>query len=176
MRRDRINKFLKAFVIVGGGMLALLVVLLVAIWIALEILLVGKEHPSDAELETLLRTHRPQIDSLVHMIEADKMEVVADDWIRPDSVLSEARRDLYRDLLDRLDVESGVRQYQIPTVELLISTQGLSTGGSAKGLVLHPKDPTPLLPSLDARPPGKNFGQGYKKLWDGWYIFHEWDY
>ncbi|MBK8805044.1 MAG: hypothetical protein IPN71_23815 [Fibrobacteres bacterium] len=175
MDHERINKLLKAFVIVGGGILALLVVVLLAIWIVLRILLVGKDHPSDAQLETLLRTQRPQIDSLVRMIQQDKLTVVADDRIRPDSVLSKERWDLYRGLLDRLEVESGIRQYPTGEVELMISTQGLTTGGSSKSLVFLPKDPTPLLPGLDERPPGINSGFGYKSLWDGWYIFHEWD-
>ncbi len=175
MNRDRINKFLKAFVLIGGGMLAALVFCLLAIWIALRILLVGKEHPSDAQLETLLRTQRTQIDSLVRMIQQDKLTVVADDRIRPDSVLTKERWDLYRGLLDRLEVESGIRQYPTGEVELMISTQGLTTGGSSKSLVLLPKDPTPLLPNLDEPPPGTGSGYGYKKLWDGWYIFYEWD-
>lgn len=175
MPGDRFNKLLKVFTLTLGGMIALLGMVVLAGLVVGRVVMVGKDHPSDAQLEALLRTERPQLDSLVRMIQADHMEVVANDWIRPDSGLSKARWDLYRELFNRLGVESGIRQYQAGTVEFLVSTQGLATGGSTKGIVLHPTDPAPLLPSLDERPPGENHGHGYRTLWDGWYIFHEWD-
>lgn len=175
MPRDRFSKLLKASILSLGGMIALLALVLLAGLLVGHLVMVGKEHPTDAELETLLRTKRPQLDSLVRMIQDDRMEVVASDWIRPESGLSKARWDLYRGLFARLDLESGIRQYQTGTVEFLVSTQGLATGGSSKGIVRHLTVPDPILPSLDERPPGVNTGHGYKKIWDDWYIFYEWD-
>lgn len=175
MSSSRFSDLPKTLTLALSAVLGLMVALFLILWVVARILLVGKDHPSDAELRSLLRDHRTEIDSLVRMIRTDRMDVVADDWIRPDSGMTPERWDLYRELLDRLEVESGIRLYNDTTVELWISTQGLTTGGSSKGLVLRPRDPAPLLEHLDSRPPGKNNGIGYTKLWDGWYICYEWD-
>lgn len=168
-------KTAKVALIVGGSFLAAVAVSGILVLVVLWVVVIGKSHPSDAQLETLLRTQRPLVDSLVGMALHDRVEAVDRTWVRPEGALTPARWNLYRELFDRLDIESGIRQYTPGTIQILFSTQGLATGGSSKGLALHPTDSVNAYPNLDRRPPGTRFGNGYRKLWDGWYIFHDWD-
>jgi len=123
-----------------------------------------------ATLDTLRQMS--SLDSHVNRIAPDFTNLDTDiNWPRPDSLLgfSRARWDEYRRLFKRVGSERGLGRAADGRIYITIKAVGLSLGGESVGYVWCPTPPTPLVPSLDSLPLGKEVR--YQPLTNGWYLF-----
>jgi hypothetical protein len=147
-------------------------------------------HPSDDSLIKNFKTHEADFDMLARMCQEDSNLIrIAPDftwtdksvaWPRPESELgfSRQRWDEYRSLFRKLELKSGILNYQPDLVLFLASTKGLVTGGSMKGYAYSVKAPLLITESLDDyrfKAPIKDINIAYRKLKGNWYLFYETD-
>jgi hypothetical protein len=160
----------------------------------LSVILVGCDpvldlpHPSDDSLIRNFQSHEADFDVLAQMSQQDPNLIrIAPDftwtdksaaWPRPESELgfSNQRWDEYRSLFRKLDLKSGILNYQPDLILFLASTKGLVTGGSSKGYAYSVKEPPLIVESLDDysfKDSKKDINIVYRKLKGNWYLFYE---
>jgi len=142
-------------------------------------------HPPDAALMRTFSDRRDTFEQIVRMAAEDKHLVrVASDftwlvndvsWPRKNVGLTAERWQKYRDLFREAGVPDGYLRVGEGGIELLASTSGLVTGGSAKGYVYSTAPLEPLFPTLDGPPTLHSNQPGYRHLDGPWYLFYEWD-
>ncbi len=145
-------------------------------------------HPSDEELLQNFQHHEPDFNKLITMANEDaKVIAITNDftwldnnmsWPRPDSELgfSRERWDDYRKLFKELGLTSGInRREDIANVVFLVaSAHGAVLRGTEKGYAYSPKEPHPLVESLDRiNVPVRNMVPIYKRLKGNWYLYYE---
>ena len=137
--------------------------------------------PSDAELVARFQSHRAQIDSLVGMIQSDKMlRRVDDDWTEPRDPaavgISSQRIADYRKIFVAIECPRGfIYNPQTGTITLVAWAVGLAVSGSSKVFVFNPTDPTPLVADLDTyrkhgKPDQRGYAHAYRHLDGLWYL------
>ena len=151
----------------------------------------SKTHMSDEVLRTRFLAHRVDFEKLVVMAQEDShLTRIAPDftwldddvaWPRKNVGISEERWNDYRQAFRRVGDSEGIVKSNNPTrIMFPISTVGLAPSGAAKGLVYSQEPLSPIMKSLDQRPPDK-FWSGpdrshvlaYKPIEEHWYIYYE---
>lgn len=91
-------------------------------------------HPTDQELLAQFRQHRSELEAIVDMLRADpQIQRLAPDFTRPEPAPTSTERLAdYRRRLAAAGIRRGINQYG-NSIDFLVSTRGLSIGGSAKG-------------------------------------------
>lgn len=149
----------------------------------------GGGHPSDADLRQKFAAKQADFERVVGLLRVDAtMTRVAPDFLRAtghwdaaaqgwieDAAITPMRWEEYRALFRRLGVEQGVGANEKRTyVQFMISNEGLSIGGSSKGVAYCESPPEPLVENLDTpQRPGKA-GAAYVRLTERWYLYFEW--
>jgi hypothetical protein len=132
---------------------------LVKYFVLIAILLVSlgacgmSHHPSDAVLVERFHTHQPDFEKLVAMLNQDKDVVritTKSAFLKEGATrrLSKERVEEYRRLLKLLQLDGGVQRDQDGLV-LIASMKGVVIANSAKSYLYTPKEPSPLVDSLD---------------------------
>ena len=146
---------------------------------------------SDATVMSLFAQHRGEFQTLVKMANEDTHLIrIApgftslddnNEWPRQNIGISEERWAEYKRLFTRVGTDGVVKPTNFPPrVEFPIGEAGMAPAGSSKGLVYSSAPLTPVLRSLDARPPDqysddKGHTRVYRQIEDHWYIyFDEW--
>jgi hypothetical protein len=116
-----------------AGFAALSVAILIG-WLAVMDPFGGDRHPTDAEMLVQFHEHRAEFETIVDMLRTDpQVERLAPDFTRPDPApVSAERLTDYRKRLAAAGIRHGLSRHG-DSVELIVSTQGLSISGSAKG-------------------------------------------
>jgi hypothetical protein len=151
----------------------------------------SRPFPSDEALRARLLAHRVDFERLVAMANEDnRLSRIAPDftwlnddvaWPRKDVGISEERWNDYRQLFRRVGAPEGILKGVNPTrIIFPIVSRGLVPTGFAKGLVYSQAPLTPVLKSLDKRPPDelwdgpdRSHVLAYKPIDDHWYIYYE---
>lgn len=153
-----------------------------------------REHlPSDEALQARFLAHRVDFERLVVMTNEDShLTRIAPDftwldhdaaWPRKNVGISNSRWDDYRQIFQTVGASEGLIKYSNPTEILIpITSIGLVPSGVEKGLAYSQASLSPVLKSLNERPPEK-FWNGpdrshvlvYRPIEDHWYIYYrEW--
>lgn len=146
---------------------------------------------SDEAVQTRFFLHRADFERLVVMVNEDNHLIrIAPDftwlddnssWPRKDVGISVLRWNGYRQLFRSVGARDGVIKRDSPTrIIFPITTGGLVPSGFAKGLVYSQMPLSPVLKSLDERPPDE-LRDGpdhshilvYKPIDNHWYIYYE---
>jgi hypothetical protein len=168
-------------IIVTLGLSALSVIVLSAI---------SKQLPSDESLRTRFVAHRVDFERLVVMTNEDShLTRIAPDftwldhdaaWPRKNVGISESRWEDYRQIFQTVGASEGLIKYSNPTEILIpITSIGLVPSGVEKGLAYSQTSLSPVLKSLNERPP-EEFWNGtdrshvlvYEPIGDHWYIYY----
>src|ERR1700678_1781373 len=147
--------------------------------------------PSDAALQTRFIAHRADFEKLAAMANEDgHLTRIAPDftwldddvaWPSKDVGISEERWNVYRRIFQSGGASDGILHSTNPTwIKFPIISQGLVPSGAAKGLAYSEATLSPVLKSLDARPP-EEFRNGpdrshlivYKPIENHWYVYYE---
>ena len=146
---------------------------------------------SDEAVRARFFAHRADFERLVAMANEDNHLIrIAPDftwldddssWPRKDVGISVLRWNDYRQLFQRVGAKDGVLKGTSPTrVIFPIASGGLVPTGFAKGFVYSQAPLSPVLKSLDKRPPDELFDGPdhnhvlvYKPVEGHWYIYYE---
>ena len=143
---------------------------------------------SDADLKRQFLAHRTDFEKLVTMLQEDShLTRIAPDftwlddnvaWPRKDIGVSAVRWDEYRGLFRAVGAPLGlIRDPDTARVFIPIVSEGLVPTGHCKGLVYSPKPLSPVLKSLDEKPPDRYWERShvlvYKLIEDHWYVYYE---
>ncbi len=147
--------------------------------------------PSDAAMRDRFLAHRADFEQLVAMAnENDHLVRIAPDftWLDDDSAwprknigISAERWGDYRRLFQSTGASGGFVRFANPTlIKFFVVSRGLVPSGAVKGLAYSQAELTPVLKSLNERPPDK-FRNGpdrshilvYKPIDNHWYIYYE---
>jgi len=150
----------------------------------------GKQLPSDEALRARFLAHRVDFEKLVVMTNEDiHLTRIAPDftwldddvaWPRKNVGISEQRWNDYRQTFRKVGASEGMIKYANPTLVLFpITSMGLVPSGVEKGLAYSQASLSPVLKSLDERPPDE-FWNGpdrshvlvYKPIENHWYIYY----
>jgi hypothetical protein len=127
-------------------------------------------------LSESVRRIRVEPEDLIQMFRDDQMTVVHPTWIQPAGGISEERWAGYKDAFGRLHLDGGMRAWGGDSIWFVAYSSGLATGGSGKGYMYKPVDPTPLYQSLDAPPKDLASNvRAYRMARKDWYIEYSWD-
>jgi len=146
---------------------------------------------SDAALMFLFAQHRDEFQTLVKMANEDihliritpSFTTLDDDneWPRQNIGIPQKRWAEYKRLFSRVRTDGITKPLDSPQrVEFPINEAGMAPAGSSKGLVYSSTPLTPVLPSLDVRPPDrysddKGHTRVYRQIEDHWYIYFYFD-
>jgi hypothetical protein len=151
----------------------------------------SRPFPTDESLHARFLAHRVDFETLVAMAKEDnRLSRIApgftwlnDDvaWPRKDVGISEERWNGYRQEFRSVGALEGILKGNNPTrIIFPITSRGLVPAGSEKGLVYSEAPLTPVLKSLNKRPPGelwdgpdRSHVVAYKPIDDHWYIYYE---
>jgi len=149
-----------------------------------------KQLPSDEMLRMRFLAHRVDFDRLIVMTNEDShLTRIAPDftwldddvaWPRRNVGISAQRWDDYRQLFRRVGASEGVIRYTNPELTLVpISSIGSVPSGVEKGLAYSQTSLSPVLKSLDERPPEKlwhgpdrSHVLAYRPIEDHWYVYY----
>ena len=147
--------------------------------------------PSDEALRARFLAHRADFERLVRMANEDShLTRIAPDftwldddvaWPRKNVGISDQRWTDYRQVFRRVGAPEGIIKGIHPTRILIpITSRGLVPTGFTKGLVYSQAPLSPVLKSLDKRPPDELWDGPdrahvlvYKPIEDHWYIYYE---
>jgi hypothetical protein len=144
--------------------------------------------PSDAVLEKNFYKYEADLNLLAQMaIEDAGMIRIAPDftWHKDNADgkaskvahgFSDERYVEYKKIFRRIGDNNGILNYQPEVMFVLVSSRGMVTGGSMKGYAYSPKEPSPLVDSLenlDFRDSKKDINTVYKRLKGNWYLFYQ---
>ena len=142
---------------------------------------------SDSALKRQFAKHKREFEELVKMAQQDVHLVrIAEDftrldtdwsWPRKNVGISEERWNEYRRLFHRAELSDGIETEE-NTIFFLVSASGSVVSGWGKGLAYSPVGLTPVLNSLDEKPPGRLFDKKghvlvFRPLQPHWYIYYE---
>ena len=149
-----------------------------------------KELPSDEALRARFVAHRVDFERLVVMTNEDShLTRIAPDftwldddvaWPRKNVGISEQRWDDYRQIFRRAGTSDGIFNYNNPKLVMFpITSIGLVPSGVEKGLAYSQTSLSPVLKSLDEKPP-QEYWNGpdrshvlvYKPIENHWYIYY----
>lgn len=157
----------------------------------LSIFAAGRSSVSDKALRARFFAHRADFEKLVAMANEDsRLTRIAPDftwlddnvaWPRKDVGISEERWNDYRQLFRKVGALDGIAKGDHPAqIFFSIESGGLVPAGFDKGLVYSQTPLSPLLNSLDKKPPDKFFDGPdhshllvYKPIEDHWYIYYQ---
>lgn len=157
------------------------------LWLAWSLMVpvADSRHLPDADLIRRFHEQRNDFELLLSMVQHDKgLQRVDDTWTSPERPseigVSADRIAEYRRLFARLGVPRGFDAFQASKrIIFLVSTQGLSVTGTAKGyayLVAPPESPELLLPSLDDCTQGRRESfTAYRHIQGGWYLYFDYE-
>lgn len=144
---------------------------------------------SDAALKSHFLKHRQDLETLVAMANEDvHLTRIAPDftwldddvsWPRKNVGISEERWNEHRELFRSVNAPSGITNDSGNAKVLFpIVLAGMVPAGYVKGLVYSATPLTPVLKSLDQRPPDQYWDNRdhvlvYKLIEDHWYIYYE---
>jgi hypothetical protein len=146
---------------------------------------------SDEAVRARFFAHRADFERLVAMTNEDNhLTRIAPDftwldsdasWPRKDVGISERRWNDYRELFRRVGATHGVIKRDSPALIIFpIASGGLVPSGFLKGLVYSQTPLSPVLKSLDKRPPDELWDGPdrshvlvYKPIENHWYIYYE---
>jgi hypothetical protein len=148
---------------------------------AASLLLIGcrSGHPFDDSLQSRFFSHEASFTKVVQMATEDPKIVRIDPFTIPENVISQKRREDYRDLFRELGLQYGIgRLGSEGGVLIPISTRGLLGGrGTTKGFAYSMEDLEPVVESLNdqAKLPCSRVKHCivYRQLKRHWYIFYE---
>lgn len=152
------------------GSLSILFVFMIMVGLIWLIFPSEKNHLEDEVLIEKFEKNRESFDKLVVMFHEDKnMSVIDDTWMRPKNGISQKRWAEYKKLVQKLELDFGIRRCNgEDCIEFISTSQGLPSAGTAKGYVYKPQNTE----SIDRHTAN---GIMYKKINKDWYIFFEWD-
>ena|SRR5437660_2820536 len=143
---------------------------------------------SDGALKSHFIRHRADFERLVAMANEDvHLTRIARDftwldnsvaWPRNNVGISDERWNGYRKLFRQVEDADGIlKNIDPPRIIFPIVSAGLVPSGYTKGIVYSPEPLSPVLKSLDEKPP-EQFWKGshvlvYKPIEDHWYIYFE---
>lgn len=149
----------------------------------------SSSHPTDDELIELYHSKKQTFETIVGMIREDDTMIRIDPkftkatghvdesyqhWIE-DQKITESRWNEYKRLFREIGAQSGITAGEDrKSLSFLISTEGLSIGGSAKGISYLVVPPRHILDSLDAPERPGMTGTNYRSIEGNWYIFYTW--
>lgn len=123
-----------------------------------------------------LESNFSEFENLLLMFEKDGMSVVHPSWVQPKNKISEARLAEYRDIFVRLELDGGLRSWGGESVRLISHSSGFVFGGSEKGFMYKPENPSPLYESLDIPPEDLLSNvSAYRYVKKNWYLEYRWD-
>lgn len=146
---------------------------------------------SDEAVRARLFAHRADFERLVAMAKEDKHLVriapnftwLDEDssWPRKNVGISKERWNDYRRLFNSVGATQGIVEGDNPSgIAFPISSVGLVPSGYEKGLIYSQASLTPVLQSLDKRPPDelwdgpdRSHVLAYKPIGDHWYIYYQ---
>lgn len=141
-----------------------------------------EEHRSAKTMSQTFRSHRPGFERLVAMIREDSrkgLERVDHDWTWPENPssigVSIERLDEYRRLFRGLGLSRGFSAFNKGIrIELIASSQGLTSAGSSKGYVHCTHPPGLVVKDLDSyrSPDGRSF-VAHQQIEGAWYMYYE---
>lgn len=152
---------------------------------------VSRPFPSDESLRGRFFSHRADFERLVAMANEDShLTRIAPDftwldddvaWPRKNVGISEQRWDEYRQLFQKVGTSKGIIRATNPArIIFPIVSIGLVPTSAEKGLVFSDAPLSPVLKSLDKKPPDGLFDGPdhshvlvYKPIEDHWYIYYE---
>jgi len=143
----------------------------------------GGPKPTDAELLARFRAHRPEIATLMKMMEEDRVIRRIDyDWTDPSNPLSAGisadRISQYRRILFDIDCPRGF-YYDSNTgsVTIIAWAVGLVGSGASKSFMYKPVNPVPLVDELDSYqvPAGQDYVLAYRHIEGDWYLEYDAD-
>jgi hypothetical protein len=158
---------------------------------ALALAAATRPSPTDEAVRARFFAHRADFERLVAMANEDShLDRIAPDftwleddasWPRKDVGISEQRWNDYRQEFRRVGAPDGIIKGVDPTrIIFPIVSRGLVPAGSEKGLVYSQAPLTPVLKSLDKRPPDELWDGPdrthvlvYKPIYEHWYIYYE---
>ena len=147
--------------------------------------------PSDEALRSRFIAHRTDFEKLVVMANEDsQLTRIAPNftwlkndvsWPRKNVGISQQRWNEYRQIFRRVGASDGIEKGKNPNrVIFPIVYGGLVPSGFTKGLIYSQSPLSPILSSLDKRPPDKYWTGSdhshvlvYKPIEDHWYIYYE---
>ena len=146
---------------------------------------------SDAALTRQFLAHRADFERIVAMANVDThLTRIAPDftwldnnvaWPREDIGISEQRWDEYKRLFRSVGTSVGIIRYSKSSrVYIPLVDEGLVPSGAEKGVVYSPTPLSPVLRSLDEKPPDKLWDGpdrshvlAYKPIENHWYLYYE---
>ena len=158
--------------------------------VALALLAAGcgaSRHPSDDELLRRFHAHRPELDQLVSMFQADReLGRVGDGFTRPEDPaligVSPARIALYRQLCAAIqapDCIEGYPELAHPSsagpkdpIWIHVSSLGLAISGSSKGFCWSAGHGEEIVASLDTLRPRRS-GTWLRPIEGNWYLYYD---
>ncbi|MDQ4122113.1 MAG: hypothetical protein M3209_11795 [Acidobacteriota bacterium] len=167
---------------------------LIALCIIFLLLVLGcdSEHTADAELEKNFYKHEAEFNLLAQMAiqDADMIRIAPNFTWHKDNAngevskaeygFSDERWNEYKQLFTKLGKNDGILNYQPDRILVIASSRGLVTGGSSKGYAYSPKEPSPIVSSLDNftfkdydYDSSKTYHFAYKQLKDNWYLYYQ---
>ena len=164
--------------------------------IALSVMVLSamrKQLPSDEELKARFIAHREDFEGLVAIAKEDShLTRIAPDftwldddvaWPRKNIGISDQRWNDYRQIFQKIGASGGIFNYTNPTLILVpMTSMGIVPSGVEKGLAYSPSTLSPVLKSLDERPPQEYWSGpdrrhvlAYRPIENHWYIYYrEW--
>jgi hypothetical protein len=146
-------------------------------------------HPEDSYFESILKEKNQDLYAVISMLEEDrfltrvafkftrttgKWNESEQKWI-PDEQLEESRWNIYRDHFRRIGAKMGVVVDHEPLmVSFLISTEGLSIGGSSKELTYFEGSPRNLVTTFEGLDTSAKEGTAFRRIDENWYIQLSW--
>jgi hypothetical protein len=137
----------------------------------------GQPHRLDSELISDFLAHQTEFESLIAMIQSDRLITRIDDtWTLPSDLnsigVTDARLAEYRNLFKRLGIFRGFSaDPKREEIRLLVSCQGMVARGSCKSFVYFKNPPKKVVTNLDvfSKDDGTD-GSWYRHIQGPWYL------
>lgn len=165
-----------------GGMTILLAFVIGAVYLGS----IPGSQPTDDQLIETFYSHQQDFEKLAEMslVDVNMVRIASDFTItsddknnidQPSRLFEETRWNQYRLLFQTLSIKNGLyRKPHSGSVQFIVSSSGLVTGGSSKGFIYSDQPLEPLVESLDAEK--KNAAPRriiYRAVQGKWYLFSE---
>lgn len=137
-------------------------------------------HPSDKEMMQRFSIHKADFVRLSVMLEEDKdiVRMTSDEIFFSGESREIPRERLleYRNLLKKLELDTGIHRDNVKSVRLIASSKGFPIPNSEKSFVYSTEDVSPLVESLDhLGSDGKQLPVFKELEKDNWYlVFESW--
>ncbi len=134
-------------------------------------------HYTDRFLISNLIKNREKFETLIRMFQEDKSPtLIHSSWMMPEGAISNSRWAEYKKIFEELKIDVGMSSRGPGEIKIVVNARGFVIAGSSKGYFYKPKTPTPLFKSLDETPPElMSLEEGFLKIGENWYLYHEFD-